>query len=338
MIPSLKGYVHAVVESASSDEALGRVASDLSSFNRFILTNSSLFAVVTDSGIGSLVRKSILTDLLVSRMDKYALRIIQRAVLEEPADDLPVVFAEMAEVVNLIDEVSSQDISSQQVGGSSGASYGHLEIVMSRVAAEEEEDLSRSAARKYIGGYCRAVLDEVDNADVLATIEEEVLALPRLFGSDTFPGFTFIDRSIPLLARRRAMFELLDGKVSSATVRIVVHSLSSRPRDMATTLMWLADFVSAIRGWRIGRVRSARPLGADELDMLAGILEDVAGCPVDVQVDVDGSLLGGVIVSIGDLVVDSSARRYLEALGTPLLGRDAVHQAVSVGTADRGAA
>lgn len=338
MIPSLKGYVHAVVESALADAALSRMASDLDSFNQLILTNPVLFGVITDSGISSLIRKNILSDLLTSRIDEYALRVIRRAVVEGHGDDLPAAFGEMVEMVRWIDEVSSKDTSGEQATGSSGISYSHLEVVMSRVAAEEEEKLSRSAARNYIGGYCRAVLDRVEDAGTLATVQEEVLALSRLFDGGTLPSFTLIDRSIPLIARRRAMFELLDRKVNPATVKIVVHSLSSRPRDMATTLAWLADLVSGIRGWRIGKVRSAKPLTDDELGMLTGILGDVAGCPVDVQVDIDSSLLGGVVVSIGDLVVDSSARRYLEALGSPLLGRDLAHQAVSAGMVNRGAA
>ena len=342
MIPSLKGYVHAVVESALVDAALSQMASDLDSFNQFISANSALFKVITDSGISSLIRKNILSDLLISRIDEYALRVIQKAVMEEPGDDLPAVFGEMVEMVRWIDEVSSevssQGMSGEQATDSSGISYSHLEVVMSGAAAEEEEKLSRSAARNYIGGYCRAVLDRVEDAGTLATVQEEVRALSRLFDRVTLPSFTLIDRSIPLIARRRAMFELLDGKVNPATVKIVVHSLSSRPRDMAMTLAWLADFVSSIRGWRIGKVRSAKPLTDDELEMLTGILGDVAGCPVDVQVDIDASLLGGVIVSIGDLVVDSSARRYLEALGSPLLGRDLAHQAVSAGMANHGAA
>lgn len=338
MIPSLKGYVHAVVESALPDGALGRMVSDLRSFNQFVLTSPALFGAITDSSISSLVRRNILADLFTSRIDKYALRVIQRGVAEEPGDNLPAVFGEMVEMVHRIDEVSSQDISGDKAAGGAGISYSHPEVVMSGVAAEEEEKLSRSAARAYIGGYCRAVLDGIENVDVLATIQEEVLALSRLFDGGALPSFAFIDRSVPLIARRRAMFELLDGKVNSLTVKIVVHSLSSRPRDMAMILAWLADFISGIRGWRIGRVRSAKPLTGDELEMLAGILGDVAGCPVDVQVKVDGSLLGGVVVSIGDLVVDSSARRYLEALGAPLLGREAAHQAVSAGMPDRGAA
>lgn len=132
------------------------------------------------------------------------------------------------------------------------------------------------------------------------------------------------------------MTELLVGRVRQETLRMVVHSLSSRSRDLGSALEWLAEKIAVVRGWRIARIQSAMALSEEESELLRQVLRDVVGRPVDMQVAVDGHLLGGVIVRIGDLVVDSTARRYLEALGTPLLGMEAAREAVERSMASTG--
>ena len=56
-------------------------------------------------------------------------------------------------------------------------------------------------------------------------------------------------------------------------------------------------------------------------------LADVlAGNPVELQVTIDPDLLGGVIVQVGDLLVDGSARHRLDELKEHLLVSEAAYQ------------
>jgi F-type H+-transporting ATPase subunit delta len=45
---------------------------------------------------------------------------------------------------------------------------------------------------------------------------------------------------------------------------------------------------------------------------MAAALEGIQGRPVRLQVIVDPSIIGGVIVRIGDKIIDGSVRRQLE--------------------------
>jgi F-type H+-transporting ATPase subunit delta len=61
-------------------------------------------------------------------------------------------------------------------------------------------------------------------------------------------------------------------------------------------------------------VRSARPLDAGQQARLADAIRASYGSAVQLEVDVDPRLIGGVVVEIGGDVIDGSiARRIAEA-------------------------
>ena len=130
------------------------------------------------------------------------------------------------------------------------------------------------------------------------------------------------DRSLPLPLRRGVVSDLLDGKARSATVRLVNEALRGRTRDLVATLDWLVVQAAQARGWRVARVRAARDVDEGERQQLAGALERLAGAPVELQVFVDETLLGGATVQIGDLLVDATIRHRLEQLQEHLLGAE----------------
>lgn len=66
------------------------------------------------------------------------------------------------------------------------------------------------------------------------------------------------------------------------------------------------------------RVTSAYPLEATEQETLTQRLRKRFEREVDLEVDVDQSLIGGVIIRAGDEVIDGSVRGRLEQLGKQL--------------------
>jgi F-type H+-transporting ATPase subunit delta len=59
---------------------------------------------------------------------------------------------------------------------------------------------------------------------------------------------------------------------------------------------------------------SAAPLGAEEIRAIAARLEQLTGARVGLETNVDPSILGGVVVRIGDRLIDGSVRGRLERL------------------------
>jgi F-type H+-transporting ATPase subunit delta len=59
---------------------------------------------------------------------------------------------------------------------------------------------------------------------------------------------------------------------------------------------------------------SATPLGTDEVSALTSRLEQLTGGRVELDLQVDPSILGGLVVRVGDRLIDGSVRGRLERL------------------------
>lgn len=82
---------------------------------------------------------------------------------------------------------------------------------------------------------------------------------------------------------------------------------------------------AALRDAREGvveaRVTAARPLSADEAEGLRRSIEAKAGGSVRLRLEVDPSLVGGLVVRVGDRVYDGSLRHQLGLLREQLVAR-----------------
>ena len=73
------------------------------------------------------------------------------------------------------------------------------------------------------------------------------------------------------------------------------------------------------RGITRATVTSAMPLSEDEVRALTDRLQSSTGGRVELEQDVDPSLLGGVVVRLGDRLIDGSVRNRLERLRNQLV-------------------
>jgi F-type H+-transporting ATPase subunit delta len=77
--------------------------------------------------------------------------------------------------------------------------------------------------------------------------------------------------------------------------------------------------VAAQRGIQKAYATTAVPLTSAEQETLSQRLEASTGHPVELETDVDPELLGGVVVQIGDRLVDASVRGRLDSLRKQLV-------------------
>lgn len=68
-----------------------------------------------------------------------------------------------------------------------------------------------------------------------------------------------------------------------------------------------------------GRVKTARPLMKSELELLSKSFEDVMGKKVVLEVDVDPSIIGGVVTLLEGVAFDGSIRGNLEQIKEKLM-------------------
>jgi F-type H+-transporting ATPase subunit delta len=74
------------------------------------------------------------------------------------------------------------------------------------------------------------------------------------------------------------------------------------------------------RGIVRARATTAVPMAEAVRASLAGRLRELTGRTVEMETEVDPSILGGIVVQIGDRLIDGSARARLRALKESLVG------------------
>ena len=295
MNPSIQGYAAAVL--GELDEATTqRVAAELAQVEETILANNDLRAAMTDTSVTGSARKAVMADVLENKVSAPSVRVASHAALVSLAQEVPQSLAFLA-------------VRSRQAA--------HLE-------AQAELGLSVMGARERVGGFAAALYEELEVRD-LEEIEDELFRFARSIEGNPSLRHALTDRDMPVERRQGVVHDLLANRASAPSVRLLEYVIAGgRARDVVGTIDWLVDLTARARGWRVAKVRTAKGLDSAQADALRDSLAALAGNPVELQITEDASLLGGVRVEVGDLLVDATARGRLDQLREHL---DADHKA-----------
>jgi F-type H+-transporting ATPase subunit delta len=288
----LRGYATAILESAATAGHARQIASDLGVFSRALHESDPLRNVLTDAAIAPRARRGVVHDLLEGKAAAESQALACWAALVEPAAELPVAVLALVELA-----LETADAS---------------EAGQVRPISAEELLGGRTAVRERIRGYADRLFQEVDR---LEGIEDELVRLARIVDSNRALRQMLANPSTSVAQRVALAEDLLRGKVLPATARLVAYVLKAgHIRDLVGTLEWVAGLAAQERGRRVAEVRSAVELDDAEYLRLVEALERTAGHPVEVRVQIEPSLLGGMAVAIGDTVIDGSVRHRLDQL------------------------
>jgi len=285
MLPALEGFAAALLGGLDAP-ALAGVVADLESFERTVRDRGDLRAVLTDTSISAPARGLVTKDLLEGKVREDSLRLLVYAASSGPAQDVPHALSELAFV------------------GRGLRDNGELTY----------RSLGLLDARRRVAGFADEVLESVDTAS-FTSIEDDLFRWARTVEANEALRHLLLDRDAPLEARVGLTDQLLTGKVHPVALALARYcEVGGRPRDLVGTLDYLVNYVAEYRGWRVARVFSARALDAESQEQLITSLRTLTGKPVELEIDLEPELLGGVLVEIGDLRLDATTRGRLGAL------------------------
>jgi F-type H+-transporting ATPase subunit delta len=169
-----------------------------------------------------------------------------------------------------------------------------------------------------IDAYAEALLAVV-RAEGAAGADDEIFRFGQaLEGNDELRN-TLSDPYVPATTRQQIVEDLLEGKashVARAGVSLVVGA--GRADDLPAIGRALVAKGAAAGGREVAEVRSAVALTDDQKSRLAASLKQATGKDVEIKVTLDPSVLGGVVTTIGDTVIDGSVRSRLAQVKTHL--------------------
>lgn len=170
-----------------------------------------------------------------------------------------------------------------------------------------------------IEGYARALF-EVARADgTLDEVEDELFRFARSYESSDELRMALTDERTPVEKRQAIVDDLLDGKATSTTVQLVSMVVGSgRGRDLPAIVDSLVQRASSAKQLDVAEVRTAVELSSDQQARLKAALENATGKSLNLKTVVDPSVVGGIVATVGDTVIDDTVRTRIDQLQSRL--------------------
>ncbi len=166
-----------------------------------------------------------------------------------------------------------------------------------------------------------ALVIAAEQDGVLGSLEDELFRFERTVDGAPELRDALSDRRADPQAKAELISDLLRGKATDATVRLARQAvLHPRGRRLTSTLeLYLAE-AAARREQTVAHATVAAPLSAKQQDRLVAALSAMMGRPVQLNVDVDPAVMGGLRVEIGDEVIDGTISGRLDEARRRLAG------------------
>ena len=170
-----------------------------------------------------------------------------------------------------------------------------------------------------IDGYAKGLFEVARAEGTLDEVEDELFRFARTYESNESLREALTDEMVPAAMRQKVVEDLLGDKTTPTTVQLVSMVVGSgRARELPAIIDKLVQRASASKNLEVAEVRSAVPLTDDQQDRLKAALTNATGKQVNLKVIVDTSVLGGIVATVGDTVIDGSVRTRLDQLKSRL--------------------
>jgi F-type H+-transporting ATPase subunit delta len=171
------------------------------------------------------------------------------------------------------------------------------------------------ASEERIEAYADAMFEVARAEGSIGEVEDELFRFARaLDGSDQLRE-ALTDPHIPASRRQQIVEDLLGPRATPITTALISMVVGAgRGRDLPTIIDALVKKSAASHDKAVAEVRSAVDLTPDQRERLAAAIQRVTGKTVEVKVIIDPDVLGGVITTVGDTVIDGSVRTRLDQL------------------------
>ncbi|WP_459956335.1 F0F1 ATP synthase subunit delta [Nocardia sp. IFM 10818] len=160
-----------------------------------------------------------------------------------------------------------------------------------------------------------ALLRAADDRGRLGAVEDELFRLGRIVEDNPELEQALSDHGKPVAARRELLTRLLTGKVEDITLQLAEQAVArAHTNSIGEAIDKLSDLAASLREQIVAHVRAAVALTPQQREHLAASLQRIYDKPITVHVQEDPSLLAGVVVRVGDDLIDGSATGRLQRL------------------------
>lgn len=177
--------------------------------------------------------------------------------------------------------------------------------------------MARGAAARR---YAKALFQIAQEASEVDRIRGEIEALGALLRENQELDDVLMRPLHPVAQRRAVLEAVADGLGAGSTLRAFFSFLIDQRRllDLAVVEEEFARLADEAAGRVKVQVRSATPLSEAQHERLKRALSARTGQEVEIEHELDPSLIGGVVAQVGDQLYDGSLRTQLQQLRSGL--------------------
>ena len=152
-----------------------------------------------------------------------------------------------------------------------------------------------------------------ENEGVMDRVEDELFRFERILDAESDLSVLLDEAErAPTRRRRELLARVLGGKVHPLTQALLDHAVASqRKRSIILAIDDLIQAAAARRERSVARVASATELSDQQQRDLAQALTELYGRAIEVRCSIDPSVRGGLVVRIGDELIDGSVASRL---------------------------
>jgi F-type H+-transporting ATPase subunit delta len=163
--------------------------------------------------------------------------------------------------------------------------------------------------------YARSLLAIAEAEGNLAEVEDELFRFARIVDGNDELRMALSDRTLPAERRAAIVEELLGPRALPITVAIIAFVVAAGRGQLLTAIVSnFVELAAATRRHEVAEVRTAVPLDDAQQQRLARALSEATGKQIEVKVVVDEKVMGGLVATIGDTVIDGTVRHRLAQL------------------------
>jgi F-type H+-transporting ATPase subunit delta len=187
-------------------------------------------------------------------------------------------------------------------------------------------DLAQAATTLSEPGLARALADPAIPLELRAELADDAVG-PHAAGGIRDEIGQVIDRvarslkrgALPLSSRLELAVAAIGPEVSRPVLNLIILLLRRGRIELLPRVAEEFARLDDLRNHIIhATATSAAPMGPDEVRALTTRLGELTGGRVELATDVDPAILGGVVVRLGDRLIDGSVRGRLERLRSKL--------------------
>ncbi|MGH3811079.1 MAG: F0F1 ATP synthase subunit delta [Pseudonocardiaceae bacterium] len=159
----------------------------------------------------------------------------------------------------------------------------------------------------------QALLTFAERDGSLEDVEDELFRFGRILAAQPRLATLLGDESAPAERRLELLSTVLADRTRAVTHRLLEQAVRApRRRRIDEIVEVLVDRAAGRRERSVAHVSAAGPLSQQQEQRLIDVLNRIYRRPISLKVDLEPELLGGLVIRVGDEVIDGSVAARLD--------------------------